>query len=215
VRRWTGRFTSVGLVALALAAAGAPAAHASCPVQDVVCQADEAADTGEGLVENTVDRVETPLDEAIDPMIDPLVDDVFNHIHDLLGGGTIDPPDPIDGGSGGSHGGPPVNEVPPDIADPTGHGSRGTLGGRNPDGAGVAGPTGPGTSASGTAHPGQVDRSSENAFGEALAGVARSLVIVLALFGLAVAFVAIQDRFDRTDPRLALAPVDSDVVEFG
>jgi hypothetical protein len=45
--------------------------------------------------------------------------------------------------------------------------------------------------------------------------VARSLAIVLALFGLAVAFVAIQDRFDRTDPRLALAPIDSDVMEFG
>ena len=52
-------------------------------------------------------------------------------------------------------------------------------------------------------------------FGDALEGVARSLAIVLALFGLAVAFVAIQDRLDRTDPKLALAPVESDVVEFG
>jgi len=44
--------------------------------------------------------------------------------------------------------------------------------------------------------------------------VARSLAIVLALFGLAIAFVALQDRLDRSDPRLALAPVESDVVEF-
>jgi hypothetical protein len=44
--------------------------------------------------------------------------------------------------------------------------------------------------------------------------VARSLAIVAALFGLAVAFVAIQDRLDRNDPRLAIAPVESDLVEF-
>ncbi|MGI8616255.1 MAG: hypothetical protein ACR2L4_05695 [Actinomycetota bacterium] len=59
-----------------------------------------------------------------------------------------------------------------------------------------------------------MDRTSGNRFGEVLGGVARSLAIVLALFGLAVAFVAIQDRIDRSDPRLALAPVESDVVEF-
>ena len=58
------------------------------------------------------------------------------------------------------------------------------------------------------------DRTSGDRFGEVLGGVARSLAIVLALFGLAVAFVAIQDRLDRSDPRLALAPVESDVVEF-
>ncbi|HEV2952424.1 MAG TPA: hypothetical protein VGZ51_09975 [Actinomycetota bacterium] len=44
--------------------------------------------------------------------------------------------------------------------------------------------------------------------------MARSLAMVLALFGLTVAFVALQDRLDRSDPRLALAPVESDVVEF-
>ena len=47
-----------------------------------------------------------------------------------------------------------------------------------------------------------------------LAGVARGSLILLVLFGLAVAFVTIQDRLDRHDPGLALAPVESDVVEF-
>lgn len=215
MRRWAGRFASVALVTLALAATGAPAAHASCPVQDILCQADEVADTVEDLVDDTIDPVETPFDDVVDPVTDPLVDDVFGRIHDLLGGGTIDIPDPIGGGDGGSHGGPPVGEGTPGKPGPTVQGSRGTTGGRSPDGAGIAEASGPTISAaSGTAHPGDVDRST-NPFGDALGGVARSLAIVLALFGLAVAFVAIQDRFDRTDPRLALAPVDSDVVEFG
>ena len=149
-------------------------------------------------------------------MTDPLVDDVFDRIHDLLGGTRpIDLPDPIGGGGGGSHGGGPVGEGPPGTPDPNDHGSRGTVGGRSPDGAGIAPPSGATIDLGGIRDRSRrrVDRS-EDAFGDALAGVARSLAIVLALFGLAVAFVAIQDRFDRTDPRLALAPIDSDVVEF-
>jgi hypothetical protein len=217
VRRWTGRLTSVALVTLALAAMGTSAAHGSCPIHDVVCRLDEAASTGEGLVDDTIDAVDTPFDGAIDPVTDPLVDDVFDRIHDLLGDAPIDPidlPDPIGDGGGGSHGGPPVGDRPPHTPDPTDRGSRGTIVGRGPDGAGIADSFGPTISAaSGTRPAGRVDRF-ENPFGEALAGVARSLAIVLALFGLAVAFVAIQDRFDRTDPRLALAPIDSDEVEF-
>ena len=216
MRRWTRRLTSVALVTLALAATGTPAAQASCPIHDVVCQLAEAADTGEGLVDDTTDAVETPFDDAIDPAIDPLVDDVFDRIHDLIGDvpiDPIDPTDPIGGGGGGSHDGPPVGGGT-DTPNTTDHGSRGTVAGRSPDGAGFARPSGPAISAaSGTRPADHVDRF-ENPLGEALAGVARSLLIVLALFGLAVAFVAIQDRFDRTDPRLALAPIDSDLVEF-
>ena len=58
------------------------------------------------------------------------------------------------------------------------------------------------------------NRASGNRVDTALEGVARSLAIVLALFGLAVGFVAIQDRLDRNDPRLARAPMESDIVGF-
>jgi hypothetical protein len=34
------------------------------------------------------------------------------------------------------------------------------------------------------------------------------------LLGLAIAFVLIQDRVDRRDPKLRLAPIGSDVAEF-
>lgn len=203
--RRTRRLTLVAVATLALAATGHPSAHAACPALDLACQLDEAIGAGEELVDDRLDPVDTPVDETIDPIVD-----------DVLGGGPVDLPDPIGGGDGGSHGGgPPVGEEPPGTPNRTDHGGRGLVGGRNPDGPGLTNLPGSAISAaSGTAPPGRADRTSGNRLGDALGGVARSLAIVLALFGLAVAFVAVQDRLDRNDPRLALAPVGSDVVEF-
>ena len=213
MRRWTHRLTLVALVTLALATTGRPSAIAACPPLDVGCQLDEVIDTGQGLV----DGVETPVDDTIDPIVDPIVDDVFDTVDDVLGGGgAIDLPDPIGGGDdGGTHvGGPPAPHERPSAHRPTVPEERGAVvAGRSPDGPGIA--TEPTISAaSGIAPLGSTDRTSGNRFGEVLGGVARSLAVVLALFGIAVAFVAIQDRFDRGDPRLALAPVESDVVDF-
>jgi hypothetical protein len=216
VRRWTRRFTLVALATLALAATGHPSAHAACPTLDVACQLDEAISAGEGLVDDVSDPVDTPVDDTTEPIVDPIVDDAIDRVHDLLGGGPVDLPDPVDGGDGGNHGGgPPVGKEPPGTQSPADPGGRSVFGGRSPDGAGLTGPVGPTISAaSGIAPPASADRTSGNRFGQALGGVARSLAIVLALFGLAVAFVTIQDRLDRSDPRLALAPVESDVVGF-
>jgi hypothetical protein len=217
VRRWTLRLTLVALVTLALATSGQPSAVAACPPLDVGCQVDEVIDTGEGLVDDVIDPIETPVDDTIDPIVDPIVDDVFDTVDDVLGGGgPIDLPDPIGGGDGGgSHvGGPATPHEHPSAHRPNVPEERGAVvAGRSPDGPGIA--TGPTISAaSGIAALDSADRTSGNRFGEVLGGVARSLAVVLALFGLAVAFVTIQDRFDRSDPRLALAPVESDVVEF-
>jgi hypothetical protein len=51
-------------------------------------------------------------------------------------------------------------------------------------------------------------------FGTTLAGAAESLVVVAVLLGVAVAFVLTQNRIDRADPRLTLAPIESDLVRF-
>jgi hypothetical protein len=175
-------------------------------VLDAACRAGEALAAGEDLVFDTTEPVDTPVDETVDP----IVDEQLERVHDLLGGGPIDLPDPIDDEPGGGHGGTGLR--PPGSADPSG---RGVGNGRSPDGPGLTGTFGPVISAaSGIAPPERGDRTTGSSLGEALGGVARSLAIVLALFGLAVAFVAIQDHLDRNDPRLALAPVDSDVVEF-
>jgi len=204
VRRRSRRLWLIAIGTFALALTGQPSASAACPVLDAACQADEVLDAGAGSAKDTTDAVDTPVDGTVDP----LVDDGLGRIRDLIGDGPIDLPDPIDE-PGGGHGG--TGPRPPGSSDPSGRG----VGGRNPDGPGFDAVFGPIISASsGTAPPARGERTTGSTFGDALGGVARSLAIVLALFGLAVAFVAIQDHLDRNDPRLALAPVDSDVVEF-
>jgi hypothetical protein len=195
---------AVGTLALALT--GQPVANAACPVLDATCRAGEALAAGEDLVFDTTEPVETPVDDTVDP----IVNDSLDRVRNALGDGPVDLPDPIDDEPGGGDGG--EEPRPPGSPDPSG---RGVGDGRGPDGPGLTGTFGPIiSSASGTAPPVAGERATGSGARETLAGVARSLAIVLALFGLAVAFVAIQDHLDRNDPRLALAPVDSDVVEF-
>jgi hypothetical protein len=196
----------IAIGALTLAVTGHPSANAACPVVDAACQADEAHRTGEDLVNDTTEPVDTPVDGTVDP----IVNDTLDRVRVLLGEGPIDLPGPVDEGPRGGHGG--AGPRPRGSLDPN---DRGAGIGRSPDGPGLAGPFGPILSAaSGSAPPVRGDRTSESRSGQALGALARSLAIVLALFGLAVAFTAIQDRLDRNDPRLALAPVASDVVEF-
>jgi hypothetical protein len=205
VTRWIRRSTVVPLSTLAIAAAGVSFAHAACPPQDLVCLGEEAAGTGQGSLHDSI----APVTDAVDAV----PGDVLDRVKDLLDGVGVDPPDPIAGGGGGTH-------------HPPGQGSQGAsnqapLHGGAPngsihDGRGLHASTGSGQPPAEPAPslvrgPATV---SGDRFDTVLAGVARSLAIVLTLFGLAVGFVAIQDRFDRNDPRLALAPVESDIVEF-
>ena len=204
MRRRTRRLSLIAAGIVAVALTGHPSAIAACPVLDAACRADEGVGAGEDLVDDATEPVDTPVDGTIDPV----VDDIIERVGNVLEGVPIDPPDPIDDGDGGGHGG---GLQPPGSRDSGGRRAEG----RSPDGPGLIVPSGPTISAaSGVAPPGRLERTFGDRFGDALGGVARSLAIVLALLGLAVAFVAIQDRLDRNDPRLALAPVDSDVVEF-
>lgn len=210
--RWIRRLTVVPLSTAAIAAAGVSVAHATCPPLDLVCLGGETVDTGRGQVDDTIGPIDTPGDETIAPVTDA-TDPVLSEIKDRLGEVGVDPPDPIGGRGGGTH--PPG----PGVGDTSNHAPRhdGAAHRRTP-GLGPRGSTGPGYASSAEGSSGAVlrdpDPASGDRFGAALEGVARSLAIVLALFGLAVGFVAIQDRLDRNDPRLALAPVESDTVEF-
>jgi hypothetical protein len=204
--RWARRLSLIALGTVALTFTGQPSANAACSVSDVACRADEALIAAEGSLQDAIGPVDTPVDGTVDPVVDV----TLGRVHGILGGDPIDLPDPIDDEPGGGHRG--TGPGPPGSPDPTG---RGDAGGRSPDGPGFTRTIGPIISAaSGIAPPVRGDRSTGSSFGDALGGVARSLAIVLALFGLAVAFVAIQDHLDRNDPRLALAPIGSDVVEF-
>jgi hypothetical protein len=215
--RWIRRLIVLPLSTVAITAAGVSVAHATCPPLDLVCLGQETADTGHGVVDDTVRPVETPGDETIAPvteMTDPVLSEIQDRLDEILGEVGVDPPDPIGpGGGGGGHPpGPSVGNTPnhPPRNDVASHRRNPGLGPHASTGASVASaPQGPGTAVLHDPDPTAGER-----FGAALEGVARSLAIVLALFGLAVGFVAIQDRLDRNDPRLALAPVESDIVEF-
>jgi hypothetical protein len=215
--RWIRRSTVVPLSTLAIAAAGVSFAHAACPPQDLVCLGEETVGTGQGGVDDSIGPVDTPGDDTVAPVtdgVDAVTGDVLGRVKDLFDGVGVDPPDPIGGGGGGGTHHPPgqgsqgtSNQAPP-------HG--GATNGRIPGGRGLHASTGSGQESTEPAPslvrgPATVSR---DRFDTVLEGVARSLAIVLTLFGLAVGFVAIQDRFDRNDPRLALAPVESDIVRF-
>jgi hypothetical protein len=203
VTRWIRRSTVVPLSTLAIAAAGVSFAHAACPPQDLVCLGEEAVGTGQGGLHDSV----APVTDAVDAV----PGDVLDRVKDLLDGVGVDPPDSIGGGGGGTHHPPgqgsqgTSNQAPP-------HG--GAANGRIPDGRGLHASSGSGPAEPAPSFVRGPATASGDRFDTVLEGVARSLAIVLTLFGLAVGFVAIQDRFDRNDPRLALAPVESDIVEF-
>jgi hypothetical protein len=215
--RWIRRSIVVPLSTLAIAVTGVSFAHAACPPQDLVCLGEGTVGTGQSVVDDTIGPIDTPVDDTVAPVIDavdPVTSDLLDRVKDLLDGVGVDPPDPIGGGGGGGTHHPPGEGSP----GPSNHGARhgGATDGRIPGGLGLHGSTGSGHAPSDQAPSvaRDPDLASGDRFDAALEGVARSLAIVLTLFGLAVGFVALQDRLDRNDPRLALAPVESDIVEF-
>jgi hypothetical protein len=215
--RWIGRSTLIMMFTIAIVATGAATAHAACPVLDRLCVIEEAVDDGVALVEDTVGGIETPVDDVLDPLeevVDPVVDTIFGTVDDVIGGGGGEQPEPP-GGTGHDGGAQPG--VHQGGSEPSGRPDRGTVD--------IAGPriherpdlgrvfvsvVVPRPIADATGSP--VEGSGR--VGVAIAAVARSLAIVLALFGSTLAFAAIQDRLDRNDPRLSLAPIRSDVVTF-
>jgi hypothetical protein len=201
---------------IAIVATGAASAKAACPVLDPLCVIEDTVDGGEGLVEDTVGGIETPVDDVLDPLeevVDPVVDTIFGTVDDVIGGGDGEQPDPP-GGAGGGGGAESVHQGGPE---PSGRSDRGTVDIAGPRvherpeiGRVFAPVVAPRPIADATGSP--VEGSGR--VGAAIGAVARSLAIVLALFGLTLGFAAIQDRLDRNDPRLSRAPIRSDVVTF-
>jgi hypothetical protein len=216
--RWIRRLTIVSLSTVAMSAAGVSSAQATCPPLDLVCLGEETVDTGQGVGDDTIGPIDTPGDETVAPvtdLTDPVLSEIQDRLDEILGEVGVDPPpDPIGGGGGGG-----THPTGPGGGDRSNHTNRPDRAahrrapGLGPHGSSVLGYVSSTEDPSGTVLR-DPDRASGERLGAAIEGVARSLAIVLALFGLAVGFVAIQDRLDRNDPRLALASVESDIVEF-
>jgi hypothetical protein len=193
--KWLAAATVIGVVPMLQ---GVPAMADECPPLDVDCVAGDAVEEAEGQAEETAGT-------ATDT-VDPVVEGTLDQVNELLGGGGEPPP----GGGGGPAGGG------------VGGGSGGGNGGGGSHGRGAGTTLVPGTALPGTVGS-PIALSTGLApvpvnLGERLtqvaAGAVESLAVVLVLLGVAVGFVLIQDRLDKKDPRLALAPIRSDLVHF-
>jgi hypothetical protein len=202
---------------IAIVATGASSAQAACPVLDPLCVVEETVEDDEGLVEGTVGDIETPVDDvldSVDEVVGPVVDTVFGTADDVIGGGEGEQPEPPPGTGDGGGGQPGMHRGGPE---PSGAPDRGTVDIAGPRiherpeiGRGFAPVVVPRPIADATGSP----EEGRGRVGAAMGAVARRLAFVLALFGLTLAFAAIQDHLDRNDPRLSLAPIRSDVVTF-
>ena len=193
--RWARLLAVVSLATVPVLATS-PARAEECLPLDVTCIADEVAGEGEEVVEDVVEAV------TVDPVVGVIIDDVG----EILDGGVQVPP-PGDGGGdtdgGGHRGGGDGSGGPEGEAGSLVPSLGGLRGSRLSSIASEPGP------AAIVAAPDQPQH-----LATAVAAAVRSLLVVLVLLGVAIGFVLIQNGLDRRDPRLALAPTESDVVHF-
>jgi hypothetical protein len=200
---------AVPLVVLSLALAAPAFAEAACDPLDVTCVVTDTAGSGQQTVSDNVDTVIGT--------VKPVVDDPQGTVDHILHG-TVNPP----GGGGGGTGGGTGGDQPGD------HGAAGRPGGTGPHvargpkqprsvGGRSAGPHPTGSTSDTSSIPVTVAKDpllADGFAGAAAHVVARSLGVVLALLAVAVGFVMVQDRLDRRDPKLTLAPVQTEMMGF-
>jgi gas vesicle protein len=167
----------------------------------------EVVETVEDTVDKTVDTVEDTVDDSVD-----LVEDAVD-----TGDDTVDAADPVAPPPPG--GSDPGSQDPPRGSPPDTDGLVGRPEGPDPSGPTLEFDLVAGASAAGTVSV--VDASTTSPFDPfgpfagSLPEVARRLAFPLVLLALVVAFVAVQNRLDRKDPKLALAATTPDVLSFG
>jgi hypothetical protein len=206
---------AVPLVVLSLALAAPAFADDVCDPLDVRCVVTGSAGSGQDPVTDTVDTVTGT--------VKPVVDDPQGTVDHILHG-TVNPPG---GGGGSSGGGGGTGGSGTGGHQPGGHGTAGWPGGNGPHvvrpqqppsvGGRSAGPHPTGSTPDTSSIPGTLAKDPVFAGGFAGAAahvVAQSLGVVLALFAVAVGFVMVQDRLDRRDPKLTLAPVQTEMMGF-
>jgi hypothetical protein len=174
-------------------------------VETVEGTVDEVVETVEGTVDEVVETVEGTVDEVVET-VDGTVDEVVETVDE-----TVEPVAPIQPAPGESDppGEDPGAETGTSVVRPDSGGSRSLVRSALLAGSGPLGPVGF------VGVP--VPTSPEGLLG-ALAGpaadLAQQLAFPLALIVLVFAFVTVQNRLDRKDPKLALAAATPDVLNF-
>ena len=221
------------LLLLAIGAAfvlAATPARAACALTDLACVTEtvpEAADDVTGPVTETADDVTEPITEVTDQVLGT-VEGVVDEVED-----TVDPiVDEV----------PPLPDPPVDVTEPATPADSGV--GADPrtgPGTPAGGDSGNGGSDPGPGSPAErpipVQALVGGAFvsgldpspssdvrigpsppaertGVSLEDVVKGFAFPLGLVLIVGAFLLVQDRLDRRDPRLALAPVGPDVLDF-
>ena len=203
----------------------------ACPVTDLSCLPQTVADPVTA-VQDTVDQTTTTVEETA-ATVNKTVEPVTDAVKGVLGQ-VPDPPDPgvIDDPTGilpGVLGSTVTQPSGPGATKSGGNGTTNGPGGGNPRtaGGGAVSPSSFGrgpvigpvsiaapiflTAAGSQTIPrqGLFDRIGSRAI-----QVAKALAFPLALALIVLLFVAVQNRIDRKDPKLALAPVAPDLLRF-
>jgi hypothetical protein len=204
---------AVPLAVLSLALAAPAFADEVCDPLDLTCVVSDTAGSGQQTVTDTADTVTGTAK--------PIVDDPQGTVDRVLHPGTVDLPGGGGGGGGGTGGGTGGHQ-PGDRGTGGQPGAKGPHVARGPQqprsvGGRPAGPHPSGSTPDNSSVP--VTLAKEPVFADRLAGaaahvVARSLGVVLALLMVAVGFVMVQDSLDRRDPKLTLAPVQTEMMGF-
>jgi hypothetical protein len=228
------------VVAVSSMIAAAPMAAADpCPPLDLGCVLEDTTTTAGGVVEDTSTTVGGVVDDTT-TTVGGVLEDTTTTVGGVLDGDGPPDPGPIVEGivPGGTVPGgivPGTGGAPPGGGESQPGGGTTTGGGGSPPGGGThVGPASAGTqgprivrdpgtggfvSAAGTStivghpFPAFLDDGSGGALISG-ARLARTIAFPLMLILLVVAFVFVQNRIDRKDPKLALAPVGSDYLTF-
>ena len=218
----------VALLTLALSTLGwtivlsAPPARADCPVLDPICVVEETVDPATDEVEPVVEE------EVVETVVEPVVD-VVEELEDQVP--QVEVPIPIEEPASTVETPDQPPRPPSDPTDPVGPGEPGA----DPDAPGGSTigeadvvvvrdaavtpdlPLGGDTSTRAAEPPsilGPGRRSFIGRVGSFGLDVAKAIAFPLLLALVVAAFVLVQDRLDRRDPRFVLAPVRPGVLRF-
>jgi hypothetical protein len=178
-----------------------------CDPLDATCVATDVTGSGQETVNDAVD--------SLTGTAKPIVDDPRGAVDKILN------PDDIGLPGDGSGGGDPPGRGRPNGGHDTHRPPGGSHAGQGPRFQPSAGPRAAHPRSAGSSFdplPNPIAPSKEPIFedrvGEAVHVVAQSLGVVLALLAVAAGFVMVQNRLDRRDPKLALAPVETEMMVF-
>jgi len=201
----------------------------TCDPTDLGCTVDQVGGTGKDVTDDPVGAAHDGGDTAANTgqgavgtaqgVANDPVGTVRNTIDQVLGDGGITPP--TGGGGGGPGGGSGHGPGGSDTASHNPHGGAGTS--RHAGGAIGRGGSPATVSSTGSAGAGvpagdvsshASDHRLSPTIGAVAVGVIGGVALMALLLGAVVAFLALQERIDRRDPKLAMAAVGSDRVSF-